>query len=352
MFKLTDEQLRELRKWKDAQSDESYLRWYERQKRNSEEMNRIIRDKHFKKTDLRLASLYQISRLLTEHLGNTQLQIRGEKSIFESNHLKSFNEKLRNLFFGHEPLADRVNEFLKLKRVGIMTMSQFLCMFNHKEYPFFANFMKDVFEFLSLEEPQFEEARKQAIEEFGIETGKYYDTTIDFFEYFIILREIKNALNLESYLQVQNLLWRIASYSSKIETGEEITEAPKEEIPAILEEPLREFIARNLETVDEGLKLVQTKYPTKVGEIDILCKDSKNRFVVIEVKRWKDSDKVVGQILRYLGAIKEEKASEPRGIIVLNQEDQRLNYAVSMVKNLVDVKYYKFNFSISDTPSS
>jgi hypothetical protein len=39
-----------------------------------------------------------------------------------------------------------------------------------------------------------------------------------------------------------------------------------------------------------------------------------------------------------------------RGIIVLNQEDQRLNYALSMVKN-AGVEYYKPNFSVSDKPS-
>ena len=87
-----------------------------------------------------------------------------------------------------------------------------------------------------------------------------------------------------------------------------------------------------------------------VGEIDILCKDAKGKYVVIEVKRWKDSDEVVGQILRYMGAIKEEKGSEPRGIIILNQEDKRLNYASSIVKS-IETKYYKFNFAISDKPS-
>ena len=98
--------------------------------------------------------------------------------------------------------------------------------------------------------------------------------------------------------------------------------------------------------------MIQTKYRTKqgVGEIDILCKDAKGKFVVIEVKRWKDSDKVVGQILRYMGAIKEEKGSEPRGIIILNQEDKRLNYAASIVKS-IETKYYKFNFAISDKPA-
>ncbi len=108
----------------------------------------------------------------------------------------------------------------------------------------------------------------------------------------------------------------------------------------------------NLETIENGLKLIQTNYRTKqgLGEIDILCRDINGKYVVIEVKRWKDSDKVMGQILRYMGAIKEERGSEPRGIIILNHEDKRLNYAKSIVKN-IETKYYKFDFAISDKPA-
>jgi len=342
-----------LKGWKDAQTDESYLQWYENQKRNSEEIRQILKDAKFNKgKDLSLDELYRISRLLTENLGSTALAITGKKSIFESNPLKTFNARLRNLLFGKAPLVDRVDKFIDLKGVGIMTVSQFLCLFDHRKYAFFANFMQDAFELLSIDETQFEEAENQAKKESGIVTGKYHTRTEDYFKYFIMLREIKSVLSLESYLQVQNLLWRIYSLYAPSEEIEEEVISQKEEIPDILEDPLREFIAKHLETIEKGLKLIQTKYRTKqrVGEIDILCNDAKGKFVVIEVKRWKDSDKVVGQILRYMGAIKEEKGSEPRGIIVLNQEDKRLNYALFMLKD-VKVKYYTLNFTISDKPS-
>lgn len=189
---------------------------------------------------------------MTEGLGNTQLQITGAKSIFESNNLRVFNSNLRNLLFGHAPLVERVTDFLKLKRVGIMTMSQFLCMFNHRDYPFFANFMIDVIESLSIEESQTDEARKQAKDEFGVVEEKHFDSTVDFFQYFVVLRKIKEACELESYLQVQNLLWRIFSSSSQREISEEKTDTQMEEIPELLEEPLREFIARNLGSIEKG----------------------------------------------------------------------------------------------------
>jgi len=352
-FKLTEEQIQELRKWKDAQTDESYIKWYEAQQMNSEEMVTILKKASFKKgKDLSVDELYTISRILTENLGNTALAITGKKSIYESNSLRKFNAQLRNLLFSKAPLVDRVDNFIDLKGVGIMTVSQFLCLFDHHKYAFFANFMQDVFEFLSIDEAQFEEAENQARTEFGIVEGKYHARTENYLKYFLILREIKSVLSLESYFQVQNLLWRIFSYAPLEETEEERVPSVKEEIPEMLEDPLREFIAKNLETVEQGLKLIQTKYRTqqRVGELDILCKDARGNYVVIEVKRWKDSDKVLGQILRYMGAIKEEKKSEPRGLIILNQEDIRLNYALSMVKN-VEVKYYTLNFTISDKPS-
>ena len=221
------------------------------------------------------------------------------------------------------------------------------------QYAFFASFMQDVFdEVLSINEAQYEAAEIQAEREFGIIPEKYQSRTEEYFRYFIILREIKKILSLESYLQVQNLLWRISYYTPPEEIDEEEVIPKKEEIPDILEAPLMEFIARNLETIENGLKLIQTNYRTKqgLGEIDILCRDINGKYVVIEVKRWKDSDKVMGQILRYMGAIKEERRSEPRGIIILNHEDKRLNYAKSIVKN-IETKYYKFDFAISDKPA-
>jgi len=352
VFELTEEQIQELKKWNNAQTDDSYFKWYTAQKKNSEEMKQILKDAKFEKgKDLSLDELYHISRLLTEKLGNTALSITGKKSIFEMNPLKRFNARLRNLFFDRAPLVDRVDKFLDLKGVGIMTVSQFLCLFDHFQYAFFANFMRDVFDSLAMDEIQFEEALTQAKKEFGIVEGKYHQRTEEYFRYFIILREIKKVLALESYLLVQNLLWRIYYYAQTEETEEETIAPQSEEIPQMLEDPLREFIAKNLETVEKGLKLIQTKYRTKqgVGEIDILCRDSRGRFVVIEVKRWKDSDKVLGQILRYMGAIREEKGTEPRGIIIMNQEDKRLDYALSVAKN-VEVKYYAFSFAISEKP--
>jgi len=96
------------------------------------------------------------------------------------------------------------------------------------------------------------------------------------------------------------------------------------------------------------MSLIQTEYQTIVGPIDILCIDKQNRFVVIEVKKTKDSDKAVGKILRYMGAIKEEKKQEPRGILIMYEEDVKINYALKVLNN-IELKYYQVNFSLTNS---
>ena len=61
---------------------------------------------------------------------------------------------------------------------------------------------------LLFDQNQFETASKQAEREF-LSSGVKNSFTVDYFNNFIILREIKDFLKFESYLQVQNLLWRI-----------------------------------------------------------------------------------------------------------------------------------------------
>jgi hypothetical protein len=51
------------------------------------------------------------------------------------------------------------------------------------------------------------------------------------------------------------------------------------------------------------------QYPTPIGNIDLLAIDKKNKeFVVIELKKGRSSDAVIGQILRYMGWVKDKLA--------------------------------------------
>ena len=63
-----------------------------------------------------------------------------------------------------------------------------------------------------------------------------------------------------------------------------------------------------------------------------MCRDQKGNYVVIETKKAGESDKVVGQILRYVGGLKKE-GKKVRGIIIVNEPDEKLEFAIEAVKD-------------------
>jgi predicted RNA-binding protein len=144
---------------------------------------------------------------------------------------------------------------------------------------------------------------------------------------------------------------------SPFERGRE--EEIEDEVEFALEKYLKEFIISNWKSIDFGanLELFRDKdgntgenYPTSVGYPDLLCIDSDTRdFVVIELKKGRTSDKVVGQTLRYIGWVEQNlanKGQNVRGIIIAKEPDEKLTYAISPLKDKIRVKYYKVNFKL------
>jgi len=68
-----------------------------------------------------------------------------------------------------------------------------------------------------------------------------------------------------------------------------------------------------------------------IGRTDLICLDERDDFVVLELKAVHSSDSVVGQLLRYMGYIREnwaEKAGKKvRGIILTPSYDEQLRLA-------------------------
>jgi len=129
----------------------------------------------------------------------------------------------------------------------------------------------------------------------------------------------------------------------------------------VLEKYLEEFIVSNFPGIFKGnLEIFKDEdgntgqqYTTEIGPIDILAKDqSDNSLVVIELKKGRPSDQVVGQIMRYMGWVKKNLAQQNqkiRGLVICREEDPRLSYALE-VADCVDVRYYKISFSLSERP--
>jgi restriction system protein len=76
----------------------------------------------------------------------------------------------------------------------------------------------------------------------------------------------------------------------------------------------------------------------------------KKRLLVIELKKGRASDKVVGQILRYMGYVKQDLADEGqtvKGAIIALEDDIRIRRALAMVP---DVSFYRYEVSFRLVP--
>lgn len=134
------------------------------------------------------------------------------------------------------------------------------------------------------------------------------------------------------------------------------TEDLQSESQFALEAHLEEFMFNNWDKIDFGEKLSLyqdeeqngRQYPAETWSIDFLCKDTQNNFLIVELKRGKTSDATVGQILRYIGWVKEnlaEKDQDVRGIIIAHEIDDALKYSVSGLPQ-VRVMTYRVDFRL------
>ena len=155
----------------------------------------------------------------------------------------------------------------------------------------------------------------------------------------------------------------VTQYSEEIESFIGSATAPKliatdetvEDPSAFaMEEHLEDFLVANWGQTElgkeydifeeDGQKAQQ--YPTDTGRIDILAiSKDKKRLLVVELKKGKAPDAAVGQTLRYMGFVKEELAEADQtvqGLIIAQDDDQRLRRALSMVPN---IQFYKYQVS-------
>ena len=125
-----------------------------------------------------------------------------------------------------------------------------------------------------------------------------------------------------------------------------------------LEKHLEDFLVRNWNSTELGKEYIiyeedgepsGQQYATDTGPIDILAisKDKKT-LLVIELKKGKASDDVVGQILRYMGYVKDvlaEPEQTVRGIVIALDDDKKLRRALAMLSN-VEFYSYKVDFKL------
>ncbi len=127
-----------------------------------------------------------------------------------------------------------------------------------------------------------------------------------------------------------------------------------------MERHLEDFLVKNwaqTELARAGYEIyrvdndvVGQQFPTDTGPIDILAVNGTTKtLLVVELKKGRASDAVVGQILRYMGYVKDELAEEGqtvRGTIIALDDDQRIRRALSAVPN-IDFYRYEITFKLS-----
>jgi restriction system protein len=122
-----------------------------------------------------------------------------------------------------------------------------------------------------------------------------------------------------------------------------------------LEKHLEDFLVENWKQTELGKQydiyeedgeLVGQQYQSDTGPIDILAiSKDKKELLVVELKKGRVSDTVVGQIQRYMGYVKEELAEEGqqiKGVIIALEDDLKIRRALSVTNN---IEFYKYQVS-------
>lgn len=109
------------------------------------------------------------------------------------------------------------------------------------------------------------------------------------------------------------------------------------------------LLGRTHDIYTEDGEMIGQQYPSDTGPIDILAisKDGKE-LLVVELKKGRASDNVVGQVQRYMGYVLGELAEESqnvRGAIIALEPDKRIEHALKVAPS-IDLYRYQVRFDL------
>ena len=192
----------------------------------------------------------------------------------------------------------------------------------------------------------------------------------DFADTYVRVNEVLKQLTQErklSLLRLDRVLGEIAGEPAVDEEDEEI-DIGGERVDAIrfgLEKHLEDFLVENwertplgerFELLEEDGDIVGQQYAMNpIGRADLVCRErGTGHWVVIELKRGRESDRVVGELARYMGWLIKHKArpDEPvLGVIIAGDVDARMVHALAAVPNTEMFKYV-VDFQLEEVPAS
>lgn len=121
-----------------------------------------------------------------------------------------------------------------------------------------------------------------------------------------------------------------------------------------LEEHLEDFLVKNWSHTELGKEYdiyeedgeKAQQYQTDTGPLDILAiSKDKKRLLVVELKKGRASDAVVGQTLRYMSYVQEELAEGGQsvmGAIIAHEDDKRIRRALAVTPS---ISFYRYQVS-------
>lgn len=280
--------------------------------------------------------------------------------------ITKFKETTNFLIDESIPVKERLNKVLNdsgryhIEGIGKGLATSILMDLNPQKYATWNNRTNMGLESLGLT-PQFTR---------GDDWGTRYEKVMD------VIRHIKSLKPELSFLEVDHFLHIVSAEEvgkeavNALTEGKEVSTAvsqamdqisrERESMEFAMEKYLEEFIETNFNKIDFGAKLelyqdeesTGRQYPTLIGNIDLLALDKhREEFVVMELKKGRSSDVVVGQILRYMGWVKEHLATNDyknykvRGIIIVKEKDDKLEYALKFIPN-VHLFLYTVSFEL------
>jgi restriction system protein len=189
----------------------------------------------------------------------------------------------------------------------------------------------------------------------------WFDETIDRSEMTEALRRSTGSIGTVSQIskyreELEGLIKGEAPKPVLISTDETI----EDPVVFALEKHLEDFLIANWSQTPLGREYdiyqeeenFGQQFPTDTGPIDILAiSKDKQVVLVVELKKGRASDAVVGQIQRYMGYIAEEIAEEHqqvRGVIIALEDDLRIKRALKVAVN-IDFYRYEVKFDLIKT---
>ena len=297
-------------------------------------------------------------RFKIENLDKISEEDFSEFLIFKNNHswtglqrqkpnilsdFKKLKENLKYLINEKISIEDRINNVVDtsglyhIEGMGIALVTAILHIINPEEYGVWNSKSYGALESIG------------KLPESNSDKGAFY------VEFLKVLNDLKEEL-FTDLTTIDDFLWWL---SGNIEEFEDLEREEANDLFILSkEDDLRDYLANKISLIDPSLEVLNEgkKYKTPdAGEIDILCKDDKGNYVIIETKRHREDDKVVGQILRYMGWIIKNKTygdkKKVKGIIIQQIPHEKLDYALIACDN-VAIKYFNIDVKIADTPFS